>query len=166
MIEQTAIVEKIKQMIDRNYVEKFDVDTVAQLCFIPIAKQKDSFFAVVKQTSSQHDIEKKIQEITGFPAKFVLFQDEQYKALYEYYTQIAKILTPNTPITPQTTPKQQTMQINPPKKRLGDLLKEAGYVNEQQLMEALIYGKTNNIPIGSALVEKGYITVCYTRNIS
>ena len=157
---QTTIADKMKQMIDLNYVNKFDVETINQLCFIPVTKQKDTFFAIIKKSSNQENVEKKILEITGLAARFILFQDEQYKSLYEYYVQIAKVSNKNTQSTAQTMSKPEQA----PKKRLGDLLKEAGYVNEQQLMEALVYGKTNNIPIGSALVEKGYITVDILKN--
>lgn len=43
--------------------------------------------------------------------------------------------------------------------RIGDVLKEYGYINEAQVEAALAYQKTNqNVRMGGALVELGYIT--------
>ena len=49
--------------------------------------------------------------------------------------------------------------------RIGDVLKEYGYINEAQVEAALAYQKTHqNVRMGGALVELGYITepVSYT----
>ncbi len=43
--------------------------------------------------------------------------------------------------------------------RIGDVLKEYGYINEAQVEAALAYQKTHqNVRMGGALVELGYIT--------
>lgn len=45
----------------------------------------------------------------------------------------------------------------PTRKRLGDLLKDAGLVSEEQINETLT-NKSNNQKLGDALLERGYIT--------
>lgn len=43
--------------------------------------------------------------------------------------------------------------------RIGDVLKEYGYVNDEQISNALEYQKTHRgVRLGGALVELGYIT--------
>lgn len=50
------------------------------------------------------------------------------------------------------------MEVNIRNLRIGDLLKEYGYVNDQQISEAIEYQKEHkNVRLGGALVELGYI---------
>jgi type IV pilus assembly protein PilB len=42
--------------------------------------------------------------------------------------------------------------------RIGDLLKEYGYVNDEQVERALEYQKQHNIRIGQAVIELGFVT--------
>ena len=42
--------------------------------------------------------------------------------------------------------------------RIGDLLKEYGYVNDDQITKALAYQKENNIRLGQAVIALGYVT--------
>lgn len=60
----------------------------------------------------------------------------------------------------QNLPKNQDKErVNPMQKRkkLGDLLKEAGLITEIQIVEALEHKKDNQ-KLGDALVDQGYIT--------
>jgi len=47
----------------------------------------------------------------------------------------------------------QTRQI-----RIGDLLKEYGYLDEEQLDRALEYQKINNVRLGQAVIDLGYVS--------
>jgi len=42
--------------------------------------------------------------------------------------------------------------------RIGDLLKEYGYVNDDQITKALAYQKENNLRLGQAVIALGYVT--------
>jgi type IV pilus assembly protein PilB len=42
--------------------------------------------------------------------------------------------------------------------RIGDLLKEYGYINDEQVERALEYQKQNNIRLGQAVIELGFVT--------
>ncbi|MDR2163967.1 MAG: GspE/PulE family protein [Clostridiales Family XIII bacterium] len=42
--------------------------------------------------------------------------------------------------------------------RIGDLLKEYGYLDDEQLQRALEYQKANNIRLGSAVIQLGFVT--------
>lgn len=46
----------------------------------------------------------------------------------------------------------------PPRKRLGELLVEAGLITEQQLQDALREQKERNMRLGDVLISRGYIT--------
>lgn len=46
-----------------------------------------------------------------------------------------------------------------PKKKIGEILVEMGLVTEEQLFDALVTSKKMNIPIGSVLVQKEYISI-------
>jgi len=146
------IVDKIENMINKVYAAKFSVDIVNHLMFIPIDEQKGVFYAAINEKSARNEIEAKISGATNLKAKFVMLQNNEYEQLHKFY--LSEIVQKQQSIS---KPQAQT---NPqPRKRLGDLLKDAGLINDQQLVEALVYSRTNSVPIGSALVEKGYITV-------
>lgn len=42
--------------------------------------------------------------------------------------------------------------------RIGDLLKEYGYINDEQIERALEYQKQHNIRLGQAVIELGFVT--------
>ena len=47
--------------------------------------------------------------------------------------------------------------------RLGDLLKEAGYISQADLDDCLALSHNNNNRLGKTLVQKGYISALFTR---
>ncbi len=151
------LVDKIENMINKIYAEKFNVDIVNHFMFIPINEQKGVFYAAITEKSPRNEIESKITSTTNLKAKFILLKDNEYEQLHKFY--MTKIVTkqPETPPAPEQ--QNDSNSKEQPRKRLGDLLKDANLINEQQLVEALVYSRSNGVPIGSALVEKGYITV-------
>lgn len=151
----TQLVDKIKNMINKVYAEKFSVDVINNLNFIPIDEQKGIFYAAINDNSPKTEIEQKVTASTNLQTKFILLKQEEYKELYDFYLKEVQ-KQDNSTLIPTAPQKQNDPK---PKKRIGDLLKEAGYINEQQIVEALVYSRTNGVPMGSALVEKGYITV-------
>ncbi|MDR1815197.1 MAG: Flp pilus assembly complex ATPase component TadA, partial [Clostridiales Family XIII bacterium] len=48
--------------------------------------------------------------------------------------------------------------IDPKQVRIGDLLKEYGYVNDAQIAQALAYQKENNVRLGQAVIALGFVT--------
>ena len=126
----SELVEKIKNMINKSYADKFGVDVVNNMKFIPIDEvQKGTFYAAINDSSQTSEIEKKIKEITNLPAKFVPLGHNDYNELLEYFK---KVLAGQV---------QQKAPHNAPaesKKRIGDMLKDAGVINEQQIVEALV----------------------------
>ena len=42
--------------------------------------------------------------------------------------------------------------------RIGELLQEYGYLNDEQIQKALAFQKQNNIRLGQAVIELGYVT--------
>ncbi len=55
--------------------------------------------------------------------------------------------------------KPATNGADKPKKRIGEILIEAGLLTEEQLVEALTNSKKTKTPIGSVLVQMGFISV-------
>ncbi len=147
------VVNKIKHTINKVYAAKFSIDIINELGFIPIDEQKGIFYAAVNEKSKKAEIESKISMATNLKVKFVSLVDSEYQEIYDYF--VNEVTTNNN--TPLLKQPQEQKQSQP--KRIGDLLKEAGHVNDQQILEALVYSRSNNVPLGSALVEKGFITV-------
>lgn len=64
-----------------------------------------------------------------------------------------------TEISIPSRPTTEPSAGEPPKKKLGELLIEAGYITEIQLIEALSESKKQKMPLGSALYKLGFITL-------
>ena len=164
-----ATVDKIKHMINKVYAARFSVDVVNQLTFIPICEQKGVFFAAVTNESKKAEIESIISSSTNFKTKFIPLSNEAYATLKNYY--FSEIIDNEPKAEPVATPPPAPIQANvtepqpsattqqeKPRKRLGDILKDGGYITEAQLIEALAFSKNTGVPLGSALVEKKYIS--------
>ncbi|GHT79049.1 hypothetical protein FACS1894104_3110 [Actinomycetota bacterium] len=48
--------------------------------------------------------------------------------------------------------------VDPRQVRIGDLLKEYGYVNDDQIQQALVYQKENDVRLGQAVLDLGFVT--------
>jgi len=46
---------------------------------------------------------------------------------------------------------------DPRQVRIGDLLKEYGYVNDEQIEEALVYQREQDVRLGQAVIELGFV---------
>ncbi|MDR3135850.1 MAG: GspE/PulE family protein [Coriobacteriales bacterium] len=48
--------------------------------------------------------------------------------------------------------------IDPRQVRIGDLLKEYGYVNDDQITQALVYQKQHDVRLGQAVIDLGFVS--------
>lgn len=156
----SQLIDKLKQSINQEYLKKFPSGILDNENFIPINLQNGELLVGVSQAQAGinvQNINAIVKEYTGLPAKVFGLTPDQYNALksvIKSLTAISSVTTDNT-----TPPIQPQASAVAPKKRLGDQLLEAGLINTPQLMEALALGKKKDMPIGSALVKLGFITV-------
>jgi len=142
----TVLYQKIKTNIHDHLLTTFTIDEIETHKFIPIDIKNNLLYAAICEKSKKDDISSFTQDKLKVDAKFIPVEIDVYVALYNYAKE-------------RITANASSAQKNKPKKRLGQLLIEAGELSETDLEAALKYSKEKGMPIGSALVQLGYVTI-------
>ena len=150
------IVEKLKKNINFEYLQKFPLAVIEKEQFLPINVQNDTLFIALVGAQDKSRVEKVaslIKEYTNFNTKSLPVTKKQFDVLTSAFISAQ----------PSNKVEQVEKHIKPvvqqPKKRLGDMLIEAGIITEEQLLNALAESKKAAEPIGSALVRLQCITI-------
>jgi len=168
-------VNKIKSNINGKFAEIFTKEDLLEHKFIPINKQAGFFFIVTKEGTNKSELSEFIAVKDSDTLKFISLDEEGFNSLFDYYlstfypedTQSVEIEQEVEPVQQEENPTaQQQVPPAPPvhnegqgKKRIGEILIENGELTEAQLVEALTQCKKTATPIGSMLVQMGFITV-------
>lgn len=168
-------VNKIKSNINGKFAEIFTKEDLLEHKFIPINKQAGFFFIVTKEGTNKSELSEFIAVKDSDTLKFISLDEEGFNSLFDYYlstfypedTQSIEIEQEVEPVQQEENPTaQQQVPPAPPvhnegqgKKRIGEILIENGELTEAQLVEALTQCKKTGTPIGSMLVQMGFITV-------
>ncbi|MBO5947821.1 Flp pilus assembly complex ATPase component TadA [bacterium] len=139
-----VLFEKLKSNIQVSILSSFILEEVDENHFIPIDIKNNVFYAAVSDTSDKNKISDYIKDKLDVETKFLPVELDVFVALYNY-------------IKDQF--KYNKNSSDAPKKRIGELLIESGHLSEKNLEDALAYSKENQMPIGSALVQLGFVTI-------
>ncbi len=142
----SGVIDKIKNNIDKNFVKNVDKSTIEQMRFLPIMQKGEIVFVAIDAKSNK-------EEIVGSSSfntksiKFIQLSDDEYTELHNYITSSIIVTT------------EQTGNSGKPKKRLGEILIDKGWLTDVQLIEALAESKRQEIPLGSMLCKLGYVSL-------
>ena len=144
------LLDKLKKVLNVEIAQKIDKAFLKQLKFLPINEQNGVLFvACVEQTA---EIEARVKDNFESQIKYIIVPEEQLIQLFD----LAFLPTEN----------QQDAQVSakakqdaPPRKRIGDILLEKGYVTKENLDKAFIQSQAKKEPIGSTLVRMNLLTV-------
>lgn len=167
----TSNLDKIKCNIDKNFITTFEHDSINNNKFVPIMAKGDTGFVVISSGSDKNAITNILKD-KGLNTKFILLSDEEYNDLSEHVEHNIlnkKELKPvahldihhekqNTSQKPNNTASNND-DNSKPKKRLGEILIDKGWLSEVQLVEALAESKRQEIPLGSTLYKLGFVTL-------
>lgn len=157
-------VSKLLNKINTGYVKQFNKDKLTELLFTPVLKQNNTLYLAVPQEANREEVIKYAKETikdTNFeflPVKisdFKSFLNEVFKKAYP--DDAIKKKEENIDKTPTRIPAPQVSK--PQTKKIGEILVEEKLITEDQVQEALIQSKAMKLPLGSALVKMGYITI-------
>ncbi|MDD3594261.1 MAG: ATPase, T2SS/T4P/T4SS family [Candidatus Gastranaerophilales bacterium] len=156
------MLEKLKKIIDRNVCGKIDKKLLEQHKFLPINEQAGTIFiACVDKSDTQ--IPSIIKANFQSVPKLIQLPSEQFSELLNYALLPVCIpitagavqnINANKTLTPNVQPSAQK-----PKKRIGDILIEKGYVTKEQVDKAFTDSQKRSEPIGSTLVNLGFVTI-------
>lgn len=167
-------VNKLKSNINNKFSEIFTKDELLKNRFIPINKQSGFFFVVIQEGSNKSEITEFVSSKESEPLKFISLDSESFEDLFNYY--VSQNYSQESSVSQESQAQQQPQQAaveanaekksqnneqeeQKPKKRIGEILIDAGLLTEEQLVEALTNSKKTRTPIGSVLVQMGFITV-------
>lgn len=144
------VLNKLKDSINKDLVSKFDKQLLEQMRFVPITVKTNFLYVAVNPVASKDEIAAEVTRASGFEARFIQVSDDEVDELLEHIVTFAAI--GNVAATVNVGEAQ-------PKKKIGELLMEKGYITEVQLIEALAESKKQRMPLGSALYKLGFITL-------
>lgn len=168
-----STIDKLKFSINKNLVLKFNGHLLEQMKFVPISAKDGVVYVAVNPFVNKEEIGDFFKD-EGFDVKFIQINEEEIEELLEYVSQNiyaqsdASIPIPSVvsvkkdEIISQNPPAQSESEESvdqQPKKKLGEILIDAGLITEEQLVQALSESKVQGMPLGSMLYKLGFITL-------
>lgn len=161
------VLNKLIESINKELLLKFDLTLLEKMKFVPINIRNNVVYVAINPFANKDEVTSIIKH-NNLDVRFIQVSEEEIGELLgfvssNFYSKMTKpeIEPGNLPEiaidTAQETPKKETGAK--PKKKLGELLIESGYITDTQLIEALADAKRQEIPLGSALYKLGYITL-------
>ena len=157
-----SVLSKLKDSINKDLVLKFEAPLLQQMRFVPINVRANCIYVAVNQFANKEDVISLIKHNSDFEVRFIQVSDEELGDLLTFvFGTSGQNPTPQPKPAavagPQNTPPPEGAE--PPRKKIGELLIDKGYITEIQLIQALSESKRENMPLGSALYKLGFITL-------
>ena len=155
------VLHKLKDSINKDLVLKFDENLLEQMRFVPINMNNNCLYVAINPFANKEEILEFLKSGKQVDVRFIQVTVEELhellKCVFEDPNVIAEVslgLNIQTPSSENFVP-----DITAPKRKIGELLIEDGYITESQLIEALTESKKQKMPLGSALYKLGFITL-------
>ncbi len=139
------LLNRLKNSINRQILNKIDGALLEQYKFVPISVKDNFLFVAINSQTDKNVVNTKLKEYYPQQVKFITVPDND---LIELINGIKADMEKGVP--DDGTSKQV---------RLGELLIQKGYINDVQLLQALAESKRQKQPIGSTLFKLGFITL-------
>ena len=139
--------EKLKESINKEYVELFDINLMKSSGFIPVDKRQGEFFLVVKKDLLNNKekfegiISKKIEQM---PLKYIPVDSREFSLLTDY---LMSFNNDNKSVSEQNEPSSE------------DMLVSIGWLSAEQLKECKKEAQEKQVSIDTLFLEKGLLTV-------
>ena len=139
--------EKLKESINKEYVNLFDINLMKSSGFIPVDKRQGEFFLVVKKDLLNNKekfegiISKKIEQM---PLKYIPVDSREFSLLTDY---LMSFNNDNKSVSEQNEPSSE------------DMLVSIGWLSAEQLKECKKEAQEKQVSIDTLFLEKGLLTV-------
>ncbi|MBR5555535.1 hypothetical protein IKU74_05930, partial [bacterium] len=147
------ILNRLKNSIDRQILNKVKTAQLEQLKFVPISvKEKFLFVAIGSSITDKEKLNLKLKEIYPFQIKFIQVSDSDLEQL---------IIS----VKPMMGAEGAPVNSAAGQAKLGELLIKQGHITDLQLLQALAESKRLKMPIGSTLFKLGFISLQQLKDI-
>ena len=166
------VLSKLKDSINKYLVVKFDANVLQQMRFVPINIKNNCIYIAINEFAQKEDIISIVKQNSEFEVRFIQISDEELAELLKYISEDNQQPVLEEESSNEKKEKDEKGKENsthspqpmehskePPKKRIGELLIDEGYITEIQLIQALAESKKRGMPLGSALYTLGFITL-------
>lgn len=157
------VLSKLKNNINKDLLFKFNENLLEQMKFVPI-NVKDTFAYIAIDSSANKEKISSLLHDNNLDTKFIQISEEEINDLFSYISmnfyskkQTNKIET-EIENDNDSIPESQ-IDSGTPRKKLGELLIEKGYITSAQLSQALAESKRKEMPLGSTLYSLGFISL-------
>lgn len=151
------VLNKLKESINRDLTLKFDLESLEQMRFVPVIIRAKCLYIAINPFANKDEITEVVKQHYDMEIRFIQVTDEEIDELIKY---VAEIKDKDDVVIPEKVKSDSEENTNePPKKKIGELLIEEGYITDAQLIEALAESKKQSMPLGSALYKLGFITL-------
>ena len=165
----TEINDKIKNSIDLNSLKILTYEKALLYKILPLCLKNNIFYIAIAENKTQNtdinDYLKKVLKNTQYnfiPINETIIENliNEYKSKFKQQDQDGSKnnIVPKKDLIVAGN-KNVVVIKNTERKRLGEMLKDADLINDEILNECLVEAKSASVPIGSVLVQKGYITL-------
>lgn len=151
------VLNKLKDSINKDLILKFDQELLEQMRFVPVIIRGNCLYVAINPFANKDEILEVVKHVSELEVKFIQVTDEEIDELLKHINEIKdkSYIT----LSKQDAEASDKPLNAPPKKKIGELLIEEGYITEVQLIEALAESKKESMPLGSALYKLGFITL-------
>lgn len=155
------VLNKLKDSINKDFIIKFDLHLLEQMKFVPINVKETSVYVAINPFANKEDIAALLKE-HELEVKFIQVSEEEIDELLTFVLENFFIIKPpeiSIENTIEIPSDNNEIKTAPPPKKIGELLIEAGYITEEQLIESLAESKRRGMPLGSTLYSLNFITL-------
>lgn len=160
----SEFISKLLNKTNLELVKQFEKEKMDELYFLPVAVQGGSIYVAISQDGDKPSVATFVKQIvpvanvefiSASPTDFAAFVSGVYRKIYPESVQkpAASSVEPVAKVGDITSVK------SPETKKIGQILVEEKLLTEAQVETALVQAKQMGLPIGSALVKMGYITI-------
>ncbi len=153
------VLEKLKESLNFEILSTYNFNLLEQKNFVPISVKNNTVYVVIDPRTDKKEVDSIALNNIYKTIKFIQIKEEEMDNLFEFLRQNR----PKTPVLPDSKEEPVLLdnhqEAEKPKKRIGEILIEAGAITQTQLEQALEEGKKREIPIGSMLYRMEFITL-------
>ena len=152
--------EKLKNNINKEYVDKFELNLMKSSGFIPVDKRQDKFYVIINKDKfdEKDKVTEKVQEkFPGLSVQFIQVSPSDFEEIAKEYLVQKKVDTDKSNNISDS--QQQTAEGNGSKELTAeDMLVGIGWLTDSQLKECRQIALNRNVPLDAILFEKNYLT--------
>ena len=149
--------EKLKNSINKEYVNQFELNLMKTSGFIPVDKRQNNFYVIINKSLSKNknSISEKIQETLGsLNPQFIPVEQSEFDEIYREINSNANSEGKSEQV------KEDVSQSEKPENDLSpeDMLVGIGWLTSEQLREAQKLSIERGIPLDGIFFEKEFLT--------